>query len=260
MNRFTLSHLATGFLLAASAAGVQAAEVSQQTDTVQGRAPVANSVVIGNQSYPHAGGARVGHMLSIGYGFEDADGDVDSGSAFQWLRNGAAISGATASTYTVQSTDVNRSLSVQITPKTDPAITDPASGVVVTSAAVTVTTGAVDYGNFLAPDTVRRTWSQADSYCKSKGARLPIVGELQQLFVDATSSPAWSPNSGYTSNNEMCALYGWPLNGVCGGVTGSGSYWASDRNGASTHRGANLISGAAFWNDDTSVHLVACVR
>lgn len=237
----------------------QAAEVVQRTDTVQGRAPVVSNVVIGNQSYPDFVGARVGHVLSISSAFADADGDTEAGSTIQWLRNGAAISGATGETYTVQSADAGRSLSVQVTPKTDPAITSPASGMVATSAAIAVTAGIMGYGNFLAPDALLRNWSQADSFCKSKGARLPTRDELQQLFVDATSSPAWAPNSGYIQNTEMCSLYGWPLAGMCGGGE-KGHYWSSTSPSSGRHSLVAMTTGGVMNDLDSFTYLVACVR
>ena len=87
-----------------------------------------------------------------GYSFYDADGDVESDTAFQWLRNGVAVRGAMASTYTAQSADAKQTLSVRVTPKTDPAITDPASGAAVTVGKFVAASGIID--SFLKPDTV----------------------------------------------------------------------------------------------------------
>lgn len=249
-----LSRLASSLLLAALAVGAQAAGVSQKTDTVKGRAPVASNVAINNQSYPHFVGARAGHTISVGYGFDDADGDADS-SAIQWLRDGTAINGATASTYTVQSADANRSLSVQVTPKTDPAITDPASGVAIASAAIKVVTGALPVGIFLAPDTVLRTWSQANSYCLQKGARLPTLDELQQLFLSATSATVIGD-----SNTEMCSVYGWPLSAQCGGPYGSSNYWFDEPPGPTHHKDVFITSGGVHYSNDLHTNYAACVR
>lgn len=260
MNRFTLSRLAPGLLLAAVAVGAQAIEVTQVTDTVKGRAPEASSVGITNQTNPGVS-PRVGSVLQVGYSFSDADGDDESGTAIQWLRNGNSISGATSATYTTQATDDGTNVSVQITPHTAASTTDPNSGTPVSSAALTVVAGAVAIGNFLAPDTARRNWTQANSYCQSlgNGARLPTQSELQQLFVNATSSPVFAPNSGFIQNAEMCSVYGWPLSGQCGG--GRHNYWSNTSTGAGTHYSVALDTGTAYAAiDDAGAAQVVCTR
>lgn len=257
MNRFTLFRLAGGVLLAALAVGAQAAEATKRTAIVKGRAPVASSVVISNKTQPGVQ-PKVGNVLQPSYSFSDADGDAQSGSTIQWRRAGVAI--ASGATYTTQAADAHQNLTVQVTPRTSSATTEPAAGTAVMSAAVMVKTVAKDFGNFLGPNTQSVTWAVANNQCSSLGGRLPTVAELQKLFVDATSSPAFSPNAGYITNSEMCSVRSWPLNGQCGGTTTV--YWTSEVSQASgQYMGVNLHHGGAgsYWASGTPQQ-VACVR
>lgn len=251
MNRFTLSSLSAGLLLAALAAGAQAVEVTQATDMVKGRAPEASNVAVSNQSSP---GARLApsNVASASYSFSDADGDAESGTTIQWLRNGSPISGATSATYTIQAMDNGTRLSVQITPRTNAVSTNPDMGMPIASAEQGV---GVIIGDFLAPDTVLRTWSTAENYCQSRGARLPTRDELQQLFVNATSA---NVADGGQANTEMCSLYGWPLGGQCGGSYND--YWSSTSNGTGTHTSVGMANGGTYNFSDASSRPVACVR
>ena len=61
-------------------------------------APTATAVNI--TGTPNAGQVLTGH-----YTYNDVDGDAEGTSTFRWLRNGVAIGGATASTYTIVSGD-----------------------------------------------------------------------------------------------------------------------------------------------------------
>ncbi|UVM05731.1 DUF1566 domain-containing protein [Pseudomonas laurylsulfatiphila] len=255
MNRFTLSPLTAGLLLAVLAAGAQAADVSQATDTVKGRAPVANGVIISNQSRPGFLGV-VGDVLQVDYSYTDADGDVESGSAFQWQGSGGAINGATASTYVIEASDVKQALVVQVTPATDPATTDPAIGMAVSSTGM-MALGPID--PFITPVRASITsWGGANSYCEGLGARLPTVAELQQLFVSATRSPTVYPNSGYIGNTDMCAAHGWPLSGQCGGAYTF--YWSSEPSSAGRYNVVNLDSGGVGTLLANGSGATACVR
>lgn len=248
MNKFTLPQLASGLLLAVLAAGAQAAEVSQKTDTVKGRAPVASNVVISNQSTPGAV-PWVGQVLEGAYSFNDSDGDVESGTTFQWLRNGVAIGGATASTYTAQSADSKQTLSVRVTPKTDPTITDPANGVAVTTAGKFIAASGI-INRFLKPEPVLRNWSAANSYCQSQGARLPSQAELQKVLLDSTPITALGQDT-----NAMQSLYGWPL-------ALNELYWSSTVHSTGRHYSVSMRNGISLSDrtDDRFEYYAACIR
>ena len=72
-------------------------------------APVASNVTI-------TGTLQLGQVLTGSYTYSDADGDVEGTSTFRWLRNGAPIGGATASTYTIVGADLGQQLVFEVTP------------------------------------------------------------------------------------------------------------------------------------------------
>jgi hypothetical protein len=79
----------------------------------------------------------------VGYDFGDADGDSEilsggNATSYRWMLDGTPISGASSPEYTVGASDAGKSLAVEVTPKTDPAITDPAVGMPVLSTAFAV--------------------------------------------------------------------------------------------------------------------------
>jgi hypothetical protein len=235
-------------LLVPLSVGVQAA-LSEPTGSVKGRAPLVSNVIINNQSNPGLAPGG-GDVLRVDYSFSDPDMDPESGVIFQWQRTGSAISGAVGRTYTTQLADRNQSLHVVVTPMTNPANTDPATGAPLASSAVTVS-GAVSIGRFLAPSTLKRDWPSADSYCRTRGARLPTYPELNQLFRDATSTD--------TPNNELCSVHGWPLENMCGGS--QTYYWSSSSGTTGTHTAANMTRTNNNINlaDNSMLH-VTCFK
>ncbi|RUT30520.1 hypothetical protein EJP77_11840 [Paenibacillus zeisoli] len=96
-------------------------------------APSAANVRITGQTY-------IGQTLTGSYAYEDVNGDEESGSTYQWYRsddssmtlNHTLIAGATAKTYTLQTEDVGKYISFEVTPKTETA---PTAGTAVESAA-----------------------------------------------------------------------------------------------------------------------------
>jgi hypothetical protein len=125
--RFTRSHLAAAMFLAVGLVGSASAATisSDPTDTVIGRAPVV-APTIANQTRP--GEPPVdGEIVVVTPNFTDLDGDADR-STYVWKRDGALISGASSTTYTLTPADLGTTLSVEVTPVTDSAITEPFEG------------------------------------------------------------------------------------------------------------------------------------
>jgi hypothetical protein len=58
----------------------------------------------------------VGDDLTGSYTYEDVDDDAEGASTYRWLRNGTAIDGATASTYTLVAADVPAQITFEVTP------------------------------------------------------------------------------------------------------------------------------------------------
>jgi hypothetical protein len=78
---------------------------------VDNSAPVASSVTITN-----SGSVAVGDVLNGSYSYGDVDGDIEGATTFRWLRNGAAISGATAQSYTLVAADSGQNIAFEVTP------------------------------------------------------------------------------------------------------------------------------------------------
>ncbi len=100
---------------------VQSAQ--QSTTPVHGRAPT--SVLSVNNIKP-----RVGDVIAVTSVFNDADGDTEFGTTYQWMLNGTEISGATSPSYTLNLNEIiaGSELNVVVTPQTDPSITEPSIG------------------------------------------------------------------------------------------------------------------------------------
>ncbi|MGH8480697.1 MAG: hypothetical protein ACREXK_14305, partial [Gammaproteobacteria bacterium] len=71
--------------------------------------PVASAVGI-------TGTPEVGQVLTGGFTYSDAEGDLEGASTFRWLRNGTPIAGATAQRYTLVAADQGATVSFEVTP------------------------------------------------------------------------------------------------------------------------------------------------
>ncbi len=63
-----------------------------------------------------SGDPHLGQQLTGQYTYFDADGDPEGASTFRWLRDGAAIAGATGITYTVVAADSGHTVAFEVTP------------------------------------------------------------------------------------------------------------------------------------------------
>ncbi|MGL1900651.1 MAG: chitobiase/beta-hexosaminidase C-terminal domain-containing protein, partial [Fibrobacterales bacterium] len=72
-------------------------------------APVVSNITI-------IGTATFESTLRVSYNYNDAEGDTEGASQFQWLRGGTLIAGANSVEYQVTESDVGESLSVQVQP------------------------------------------------------------------------------------------------------------------------------------------------
>ena len=100
----------TETMTSAATAAVTAAE----EDEVQGESdPPANNPAAGKPAV--TGTAQVGQTLTAGVsGISDQDGLTDVEYAYQWLRDGTDIDGATSSTYTLAAGDKGKAISVKV--------------------------------------------------------------------------------------------------------------------------------------------------
>lgn len=97
--------------------------VQQSTSPVHGRMPTA-AVSVDNIK------PRAGEVITVTSTFNDLDGDAEQGTTYQWMLDGAAISGATSPSYTLELSDIlaGSELNVIVTPQTNPDITIPNVG------------------------------------------------------------------------------------------------------------------------------------
>ncbi|MBK7259693.1 MAG: DNRLRE domain-containing protein [Ignavibacteriae bacterium] len=84
-------------------------------------------------------------VLTGSYSYVDAEGDLESGTTYRWLRNGTPIAGATSITYSPLIADAGTLLSFEVTPR---AASGSPTGVPVVSAAVGPVTGTPDALSF----------------------------------------------------------------------------------------------------------------
>lgn len=81
------------------------------------------------------GTPNVGEVLTGNYSYSDFDGDFEGLSAYSWLRDGAAITGATSQTYTLVDADSSATITFEVTPV---ALSGLTPGAAVTSTGVVI--------------------------------------------------------------------------------------------------------------------------
>jgi hypothetical protein len=230
------------------------ADVLDKTDPVRGHAPVASDVQISNIDKPGATVAKKDEKLKGSYSFSDADGDAEQGSLLQWsYDDNTPISGANQVDYQVTASDVGKSIKLLVTPKTDAQITEPAQGQVAASALLFVDGEFIPSDVFLGADKIG--WSTATSTCQAKGGRAMTVKELQDLYLQMTSATSIP-----SSSTEVCTVWNWPLNGLCGYSSGSNNwydwYWSGDGYSIAV----NMRTGASGTASAGGARAVACKR
>ncbi|WP_323066372.1 ZirU family protein [Aeromonas jandaei] len=126
------SAVAGGLFLGGVIAAPVLAVTSPPTGTIMGRAPTMAPGAITWADTNSTGVVDVGDELSIDpaapFVFGDVDGDESAGDTYQWLRDGTPIASATASTYKITAEDLGASITLRVTPNTDPLVTDPHVG------------------------------------------------------------------------------------------------------------------------------------
>ena len=116
-------------------------------------APTASAVTF-------SGTSTAGQTLTGSYTYADADNNVEGSSTYRWLRNGVAISGATATTYVLTAADVGKTLTFAVTPVAATGTTtgtEVLSNVAPTASAVTLS------GTPTAGQTLTGSYTYADA-------------------------------------------------------------------------------------------------
>jgi hypothetical protein len=128
--------------------------------------PVASSVTI-------TGTPNVGQTLTGSYTFSDTDGDTEGTSTFRWLRDGVAISLATAITYTTVLADLGTTTTFEVIPL---AAAGTSTGVAVTSSGMFILNSAPVasavsiVGNLNVGDTLNGHYTYSDVDSDAEGA------------------------------------------------------------------------------------------
>ncbi len=177
------------------------------SDTANSAPTASNAQITDN----NGGSAVVGDELMGSYSFSDADGDAEGSSTYRWLRNGSAISGATAITYTLTSDDSGQLIAFEVTPL---AASGTLTGSASTSGSVTVTSSA---GGLVISGTVSGL-SGSLSLSNNNGAALVVSADGAFSFPDTV-------NTGNLYNVEVTDK---PVDQVCSINNGSGQMGSTD--------------------------------
>jgi hypothetical protein len=193
-----------------SAGNIQSSVQSVNLTTLAADAPVAPTA----SAVSISGTAQVGQLLTGSYTYADANGDPEGTSTFRWLRDGVAIGGATAITYTLVNADQGHVITFEVTPVSTVA---PTTGTpVLSSATATVLpTGYVTQGGLTwSPNNASSgNWGSANTYCAGTingqtGWRLPTQAELVALYGSgALTGSGWTLNSTWSSTVSPLGHY-----------------------------------------------------
>jgi FG-GAP repeat len=186
----------------ASAGVPSGAIVTSSSITVVNSAPTASSVSI---SDGNGGNAVVGDSLTGNYTYADVDGDSEGTSTFRWLRNGSAIGGATASTYTLVAADSGTAITFEVTPVASSGMANGAltasSGVAVINSAPSANSLSIsdgNGGNAAVGDNLTGNYTYADLDGDSEGTSIyrwlrdgsPISGATATTYTPVAADIA----------------------------------------------------------------------
>jgi hypothetical protein len=243
--------------------------------------PVASNVNI-------TGTANVGNTLTGHYTYSDAEIDPQGTSTFRWLSGGNVISGATSTTYVIQSIDQGHPITFEVTPVatsgTSPGTAVASSGVTVNSAPVasavsitgSTTVGSTLTGHYTYSDvnndpegTSTFRWLLDGNAINAATSKTYVVqsgdqGHTITFEVTAVASSGTSPgvavaSAGVTGNSVPVAssvsISGTP--DVGSALTGTYTYSDadSDLEGTSTYRW--LLDGSPIAGETGTTYTVA---
>ncbi|MCF6212654.1 MAG: Ig-like domain-containing protein, partial [Flavobacteriaceae bacterium] len=196
------------------------------TVTAVNDVPVASNVTF-------SGTVKVGQQLTGSYTYTDADNDTESGSTYKWYRsddgsgtNKAAISGATATTYTLVTADVGKYISFEVTPNDGTAFGTAVESAlqVVLNTAPTFTSTAVTSIDENQTYTYSITTNDVDNDAVTLSA--PTLPSWLSLGSNASvSTLAGSGTTGFSDGTGTAAQF-WSPQSVA--VDGSGNVYVAD--------------------------------
>ncbi|MBK9348051.1 MAG: hypothetical protein IPN06_17435 [Burkholderiales bacterium] len=148
---------------------------------------------------PHPHPPRPGHrpspLLTGSYTYADANSDPQGTTTFRWLRNGVAIAGATATTYTVMLADQGSTITFEVTPVSTVA---PATGTPVVSSATATVAAAPD----VTPPAIPTLTATPGPYTNANSVAVEVNGEVGAVvWVNGSSTGATVAGSGKVAVN-----------------------------------------------------------
>jgi uncharacterized protein YjiK len=143
--------------------------VGYTVDPDLNHAPTANDVAV-------SGVPIVGEELTGSYGYDDLDGDSEAGSEYRWLRDGAPITGATGTSYTLVTEDEGALIAFEVTPG---AATGVSPGLAVQSIGLGPVAGS---GGGASTVEVRVAASTDDAEEKATGGMRLASSDLELVF------------------------------------------------------------------------------
>jgi len=191
-------------------------------------APTASSVSF-------SGTVEVGQQLTSSYTYTDADSDTESGSTYKWYRsddntgtNKAAISGATAITYTLVTADAHKYISFEVTPNDGTAfgtaVESPLQAVV--NSAPTFTSTAITNIDENQTYTYTITTHDADSDAVTLAANtLPSWLSLTVTTGATVSTLAGDGTPAYLDGTGTASQFQYPYSVA---VDGAGTVYVAD--------------------------------
>ncbi|PCJ55377.1 MAG: hypothetical protein COA79_20855 [Planctomycetota bacterium] len=122
----------TPIALTGETTGSKATSSSITITVIINTPPTATNVTIVDEN---GGTVELGDTLKGSYTYSDANGDAESGSEYRWLRNNFPISGANSINFTLTSSDIDKSITFEVSPKT---VTGDPKGSAVVSSGITI--------------------------------------------------------------------------------------------------------------------------
>jgi hypothetical protein len=230
--------------------------------TVVNSAPIATAVVITDDD---GGAALIGDSLTGSYNYSDADGDAEGATTVRWLRNGTAISGATASTYTLVSADAGQTITFEVTPV---AATGNQTGTAVVSSGVTVSTNVAptasavsisddNGGNIVVGVTLTGNYTYSDIDTDAEGTstyrwlrdNVAIPGATAQSYTLVAIDSGTTITFEVTPVAATGVATGTPV--VSAGVTVNNSAPTATAVSISDDNGGNIVVGVTLTGNYT---------
>ena len=210
MSKYTfkkqkLACLIGGMFLVLATDALAATVTSSATSPVTGHAP---SLTAGKITYADNNSNGVldkGDEVKIDpnnlFVFSDVDGDTATAETYSWRVDGNEV--GTGDTYIITDSDLGKSITLMVTPHTDPGITDPAEGTAIAavdalkvSAADTILSVAITGGSGNAGSPVVSDTLTATPTCTKACGTINYQWQIE----DASGSGKYVDITGATSN------------------------------------------------------------